>query len=342
MNTDALNTSKATHATALPAAMPRAGTAPDHIQLLPAGTFRGRDGRGPYSLDDPAAVVLATRGHFGAHGIPIDYNHQTEHSAANGQPAPAAGWICELEARPDGIFGRVEWTEAGARAVASREFRYISPVFYHDAQGRVTLLESAALTNLPNLDLKALSSAQADNRPTRGKETNMEFKKAVAQALGLSETAADADILAAARAAHAAQGAADAALAAQKAAQEAEPDPRKYVPLAMHESVCAELAELKAAQAQAAAEGLVKAAQDAGKLTPAMREWALAYAGRDAEGFKVWMSTAPDLRPGGGKETPASAAPPEKPGALTESQKAACQALGLDEAEYLKEVAANG
>lgn len=338
MNTDAPNTAKATHATALPAAMPPAGAAPECIQLLPAGSFRGRDGRGPYLLEDPAAVVAATREHFGAHGIPVDYNHQTEHSAANGRPAPAAGWICELEARADGIFGRVEWTEAGGRAVASREFRYISPVFYHDQQGRVTLLESAALTNLPNLDLKALSSAQADNRPHRGMEDNMAFQADVALALGLTESAAEADILAAAKAAHEAQ----AALAAQKAAHEAEPDPGKYVPMTMHQSVCAELAELKAQQAKANAEGLVKAAQDAGKLTPAMREWALAYAGRDAEGFKTWMEAAPDMRPGAGKETPASAAPPEKPGALTESQKAACQALGLNEAEYLKEVAANG
>lgn len=346
MNTDALNHAKASHASALQTD----SVAPEFVQLLPAGTFRGRDGRGPYTLADAAAVVAATRERFGSCGIPIDYNHQTEHSAENGRPAPAAGWISELIARPDGIFGRVEWTEAGARAVAAREFRYLSPVFFHDAQGRVMLLESAALTNLPNLDLKALSSAHADNRPQRGKENPMDFKQAVAQALGLAETAGEDDVLAAAKAAHEAQARTAEALAAQKTAQEllkaaqaAEPDPSKYVPIAMHQAACAELAELKTAQAKAAAEGLVRAAQDAGKLTPAMREWGLSYAARDAEGFKSWMEAAPDMRPGGGKESPASARPPEngKP-SLTADQKAVCQAMGLDEAEYLKEVAANG
>lgn len=303
---------------------------------LAASFAGGTDGRGPYSLDDPAALVAATKAHFGSHGIPIDYNHQTEHSAANGQPAPAAGWIAEIFSAEGGIFGRVEWTEAGTRAVCAREFRYISPVFYHDSQGKITLLESAALTNLPNLDLKALSSANADNRPEKGKENTVnEFQKAVAQALGLPETSAEAELLDAVRAAHSA--------GAQKAAQASEPDPAKYVPLAMHQAACAELSELKAEQARAVAEGLVKAAQDAGKLTPAMRDWALSYAGQDAEGFKVWMEAAPDMRPGQGKESQTSTVPPENgKSTLTESQKAVCQAMGLDEAEYLKEVAANG
>lgn len=178
----------------------------------------------------------------------------------------------------------------------------------------------------------------------------MEFEKAVALALGLAESATQEDVLAAAKAAHEAQARTAEALAAQKVAQEAlkaaqtaEPDPAKYVPLAMHQATCAELADLKAAQARAAAEALVKTAQDAGKLTPAMRDWGLSYAARDAEGFKAWMEAAPDMRPGAGKDSPASAVPPEggKP-TLTESQKAVCHALGIDEADYLKEVASNG
>lgn len=73
--------------------------------------------------------------------------------------------------------------------------------------------------------------------------------------------------------------------------------------MSMHESVSQELAALKAGQAKASAERLVKAAQDAGKLTPAMTAWGTSYATENPEGFKAWMETAPDLRPGGGKDS---------------------------------------
>jgi len=106
------------HSTALPAPSPEAPGAPEWIQLLPLGTFSGRDGRGPYHVNDPEAVIAATREYHGNTDIPLDYNHQTEFASQNGKPAPAAGWIKELETRPDGIWARVEWTEAGARAVA--------------------------------------------------------------------------------------------------------------------------------------------------------------------------------------------------------------------------------
>jgi hypothetical protein len=49
-----------------------------------------------------------------------------------GGTAKAAGWIKELQVRDDGIFGRVEWTEAAAAAIKAGEYRYLSPVFFHD------------------------------------------------------------------------------------------------------------------------------------------------------------------------------------------------------------------
>ena len=101
---------KSSHAVALPA--PASGNAPDWIQVFPSGTFSGRDGRGPYTCD-PAAVVARTREHNGPVDIPVDYDHQLEHTAMNGRPAIAAGWITELEARADGVWGRVDWTDKG-------------------------------------------------------------------------------------------------------------------------------------------------------------------------------------------------------------------------------------
>ena len=87
---------KSVFSVALPAF--QAGDAPDWMQLFPTGTFSGRDGRGPYTCD-PVSVVAQTRAHNGPLDIPVDYDHQLEFSAVNGQPAPAAGWITALEAR---------------------------------------------------------------------------------------------------------------------------------------------------------------------------------------------------------------------------------------------------
>src|SRR5205814_1362938 len=127
---------------------------------IPAGTFFGRDGRGPYQFDDPAGVIAATRALQMAAGLPIDYDHATDFGAPAGHAAPAAGWIRELAVRDGALWGRVEWTDRAAAAIRAREYRYVSPVFQFTPEGgRVTRLLRAGLTNNPNLHLTAISVA---------------------------------------------------------------------------------------------------------------------------------------------------------------------------------------
>ncbi len=72
-------------------------------------------------------------------------------------------WIGELQARPDGIWGRVEWTESGAALMGDKAYRGISPVFTHSKDGAVTRILRAALTNTPNLSqLATLHAALSD------------------------------------------------------------------------------------------------------------------------------------------------------------------------------------
>lgn len=332
-------------------------SAPDEIQLLPAGEFSGRDGRGPWRCD-PAAVVSRTREGLGGLDIPVDYDHQIEFSQANGRPAPAAGWITGLEARPDGVWGRVEWTDGGRERIEAREYRYISPVYYYSETGDVIAVESAALTNIPNLSgLKALSAKEPGQNLSHG-EDSMSFLKTMASALGMSEaeptealvesaaramTGELADLKAAMSAVNRAagggeEGSAGLLKAVQSLAAKAEhPDPARFVPIGVFNETHAELGRLKAAQSAA----LVERGKTEGRISPAMEEWAKAYASADPAGFEKFLGTAPDLRPG---KAAASATPPGKPdagkGGVPDTAKALCRAIGVSEESYLKTRAA--
>lgn len=81
----------------------------------------------------------------------IDYEHQTLHKEANGQPAPAAGWIHGLRwVDGKGLYAEVELTQRARDLVAAGEYRYFSPVFeYAKATGNVARVLMGALTNHP-------------------------------------------------------------------------------------------------------------------------------------------------------------------------------------------------
>lgn len=136
-------------------------SAPVWIDLIPAGVFNGRDGRGPYRNEHPERIIAATRALGMTAGLPIDFDHAIDLGAPQGQPAPAAGWIKELRLVNGAIQGRVEWTAAGAKALAAKLYRYISPVFEFSGDGAVQRLLRAAVTNNPNLYLTAIAAAEA-------------------------------------------------------------------------------------------------------------------------------------------------------------------------------------
>ena len=173
--------------------------APEWIELLPAGVFSGRDGRGPYRVSDPEAVIAATRALGLETGIPIDYDHATDLAAPQGRPAPAAGWINELAVRNGTIWGRVEWTHHGAAAVTTHEYRYISPVFEHNRDGDVVRLVRAALTNNPNLTLTAISARASRPGENAVKEADnarlSELARQLCGVLGIAECSTSNEII---------------------------------------------------------------------------------------------------------------------------------------------------
>ena len=157
--------------------------APDWVHLLPAGTFRGTDGRGPYRVADADGLIAHSMQVTGGR-LPIDENHATDHAQVSGGSAPAMGWIVEMQSRGDGIWGRVDWTRAGRALVGDRAYRGISPAFRAPG-GRVSTIERASLTNLPNFS----QLTQLHNQ-----EQRMDLAE-IRRRLSLADTATEEDVL---------------------------------------------------------------------------------------------------------------------------------------------------
>lgn len=170
--------------------LPTEGEVPEWVHLLPAamGEISTFDGRGPYRVTDPAAIIAASMSADprDENGLIIDENHAVDIAGPQGFPSPSRGKIMAMEARDDGIWGKIKWSSAGRALLADQAYRGISPVIMHDASGTVSRILRASLVNYPNLrGLAALNQ-----------ETPMNWAK-VAKALGLAETATEDDILSA-------------------------------------------------------------------------------------------------------------------------------------------------
>jgi phage I-like protein len=137
--------------------LPAGDAVPVWIHVCPAGTFRGADGRGPYTLPADVGAVIRASMHAGALKLPIDENHAIDLAGPKGLPSPAVGWIVELAGREDGLHARVEWNGEGRRLLEAKAYLGISPaIVTEEKTGRVVAIARASLTNTPNLPLAHL------------------------------------------------------------------------------------------------------------------------------------------------------------------------------------------
>lgn len=356
--------------------------APEWIELLPAGDFAGRDGRGPFRLSNPTAVIAATGALRMEAGLPIDYDHATDFAAPTGRPAPAAGWIRALAVRNGALWGKVEWTSHGGTAVVTHEYRYISPVFEYSQDGEVQRLLRAALTNNPNLYLTAISARAARGELVFAKESiqqqagaapdgleqgdtmmdNLEAQ--LRELLGLENESTPEEIVAGVRRVlterrgeHSEGETAPEATGLHTANRDAIADPARYVAIEQFESTLTELNHLRAATARERAGFRVDAAMKAGKIVPAQREWAIAYCQANMNGFENFIARQPAIVAGvtvGFEGEPADGRNSisyrdneglegRRAGAvLTRTELAVCARLGLRPHDYLRRRSTRG
>lgn len=312
-------------------ALNEAGTAPEWIELIPAGfDVQGRDGRA-WINPDPEGVVAATTAR--SLPLPLDWEHATETRAPQGLDAPAAGWIEEVAQREGGsIWGRVDWTLRGRAMVEAKEYRFVSPVFAYDkVTGVIRRLISVGLTNTPNLLLTALnrhSDDEGTDQPNREQEQPLSIAQRLAPVLGLAANATDDQIVSAVTEAKAANRSVDLSSYA----------PRADLDAAVNRANAAEAA-LKAKTDEdhaRAIDAALAAAQDAGKIIPASvddyRAMCTAEGGLDR--FNNLVKTMPVIA--GAAESRASnkAENADTGSGLTDEERAVCRALGQDEATF--------
>lgn len=274
----------------------RDGTAPEWILLFRAGRNE-LEGRGPYVVDEESFRLVAAEFARRGNDLVFDYEHQT----LNGEQAPAAGWIKELSwDQGQGILARVEWTDKGAAYVASREYRYVSPVFYvRTTDNRLIGLHSAALTNTPRHN--HLDPILAKLQPM---EEGMDFLKKMAAQLGLPETATEDEVLATVSRLLSASNDVPEPVTAALGVSVRDVSTVVASIHALRQSTKGMVSreEFDALHARLAArdvEEVVAKAMAAGKITPDQKEWAAQYALADLAGFRTFVAKAPVVLPVG-------------------------------------------
>jgi phage I-like protein len=335
----------------------QAAILPEWIRVLPLGRVELSDHREPFMVDEASLESLVAAYRSRGVDLVIDYEHQS----LQGERAPAAGWIKDLEARGDGLWARVDWTKQARDYLEKKEYRYFSPVLRLDPETRrPTALIHVGLTNVPAINhlppLVARWGGEAAKHqdlqpgepvrrsPGMAMESGKEKTKMVEQLkrlMGLEPEAEEGSVCGKALEAFRDLAASlnlpgEVSVAQLKGAVEALKAGAGRL-LKTEE----ELQGLKARLALETADRLVEEALKAGKVSPAQRGWALEYCRRDLEGFQTYVDRAPKLVPTGEELQLLREDHQDESGLLPE-ELAVCRSLNVSPEAYQKAKAQTG
>lgn len=123
----------------------------ENVHISPIGVFNGSDGEGnpvPETIDRESLEALAEKLNAGDEVL-FDADHQSTR-AGEGRSTRAAGWFSKFFVDPvKGLFGKLKLTKWGKELISGREYRYVSPTFGLDENGKPVELYSIAATNTP-------------------------------------------------------------------------------------------------------------------------------------------------------------------------------------------------
>lgn len=135
------------------------------VKISPIGKFVGStpDGKPTTEIIDEESVVKMAQQ---TEEILLDKDHASMRGP-DGRDTTAYGWISGLKAITglgdmDGLYGLIKWTSKGIDLAKDRIYRFLSPVFELDAEGRAMKLVNVALTNRPALPLPPIINSEAE------------------------------------------------------------------------------------------------------------------------------------------------------------------------------------
>jgi phage I-like protein len=351
------------------------------MQIFPAGEFDAPNGallgKGPWRIDAESASALMRRVAALKNDIPVDYGHQLLLAEENGKSAPAAGWLSRNAfawREGSGFFHlSPSWTAAARAAIAADEYRYVSAVFSYDpATGHPLTIHSVALTNTPAIDgmsplvaaltagikQQAARAALSSTQPpeSRMDEELVEFLEELRWIVSIPAQSTVAALRAALQSAlsQLPGGPTSADFAAAVSARRplnlaqavaalsvAKPDPARFVPVGVVESLKSELAALSVKIAGREVDEMIAPALADGRLLPAQEAWARDLGKSNVAALRSYIETAQPIAAlrgtqTGGK-TPAELAA-LKTGELTATQLAVCKAQGISPEDYKQQL----
>lgn len=165
----------------------------------------GRYVYGGRKLNITAETVAQMVRNFSARPVevPLSYEHTVEHPEdAGGKPIPAAGWLKELEAKPDPngiLWGWAQFTAETAKLVQNDQYKYISPAFamnyanHQTGKDQGATLLSVALTNRPFLDMPPITMSvvlpaadETEINPAQGNKEQQSMAKPTMKKVSVS------------------------------------------------------------------------------------------------------------------------------------------------------------
>lgn len=346
------------------------------VQLLPAGTFRAKDGRpdnAPHWKLDATIAERVIAASSAANALVIDYEHQTLNSDKNGQAAPAAGWFegSKMVFKEGiGLFATgVKWTEKARQMIEADEYRYISAVFaFEPGTGLVKRIFNAALTNNPALEgMQEVESRAAAKFLPNEEDSTVELLIAICKALGLDEKIGETEAVNAVVALKSkcdglettatdlakalgldkdkvdAKQITDAVAALKSNTGSGDVDLSQYAPIETMKNMQSELAALKGTLNDRDVDDLVNEAMSDGKLLPAQEKWARDLGKKDIAALKDYLKDATSVAALKGRQTDTKHQQLNDKGevTLTDDQVAICKSMNISQDEYKKTLAAD-
>ena len=136
------------------------------VKISPIGKFVGSspDGKRTVEIVDEQSVIQMAKQ---TEELLLDKDHESMRGPED-RNTEAYGWISGLKAivglgDMDGLYGYIKWTSKGIDLAKDRIYRFLSPVFELDAEGRAVKLVNVALTNRPALPLPPIINSEAED-----------------------------------------------------------------------------------------------------------------------------------------------------------------------------------